>query len=284
MANTIGTTVWRNKYYANAIQVALRNMLVAEKICAVDRSDNMYIYNPYGTAPTTTVHAIDGSYTVSAFTNTNDTLTITDEFYSANHVYDFENTLSNFDLFANRTDELSASVAQAIDKYVLNALLTDGTGTYSTPSGGFTTAANLNTILSNLISKVAGYADVYKGLFLVLENTDLTGVIQAQATNGYSFADAALNNGFLSSYMGVDIYVVRTGTFATETEGTKSMVGSGHRVFGVKGVATYAAPRGLKFEEKMVTCKTGREIVCYGYLGFKLWTTKAALIVDITLV
>jgi len=51
----------------------------------------------------------------------------------------------------------------------------------------------------------------------------------------------------------------------------------------VKGVATYASPRGIRIEEKDVTLKTGKEIVVYGYCGFKLWTQKASLIVEITL-
>lgn len=283
--NTIGTTTWRNKYRSNAIQQALRRMLIAEKICAVDKSDNKYIYSPYGSTPTTVVQPFSGTYAAAAYTTTNDTLTVVDEFLVSEHIYDFESTLSNFDLFASRTNEMGASVATAIDKYVLNNLLETGTGTYSTPSGGFTTAANLNIIMSNLISKVAGYTDVYKGLFLVLENSDITGVIQAQATNGFSFADAALNNGFLNSYMGVDIYVTRDSTFSDYTvavAGSTEWTNSGHRVFGVKGVATYAAPRNIRFEEKGVEGKTGKEVVCYGYIGFKLWFTKLALIIDIT--
>jgi hypothetical protein len=283
-ANTIGTTTWRNKYRSNAIEQALRDMLIAEKICEVDRSDSKYIYNPYGSAPTTTVQVLMGTYSVGTYTTTDDTLTVVDEFVVAEQIYDFEQTLSNFDLFASRTNEMAASVANSVDKYVLNNLLDDGTGTYTTPTGGFTTAANLNVIMSNLISKVSGYQDVYKGLFLVLENTDITGVIQAQATNGFSFADMALKNGFLTSYMGVDIYVTRTGCFTTSTmSGSQGYTTTGHRVFGVKNVATYAAPRGIRYEEKMVSGATGREVVTYGYIGFKLWATKAALIVDITL-
>jgi hypothetical protein len=282
--NTIGTTVWRSKYRSNAIAEALKVMLVCEKICAVDRTDVKYIYNPYGSTPTTVIQTIQGTYAPAAYTTTNDTLTVSDEFIVSEHVYDFEETLSNFDLFASRTNELAASVATAIDAHVLNVLTEAAdTTTYTTPTGGFTTASNLNIIMSNLISKVAGYADVYKGLFLVLENTDITGVIQAQATNGFSFADAALNNGFVSSYMGVDIYVVRTGTFASTTTGSETYTNSGHRVFGVKNVATYAAPRGVKFEEKSVTGKTGKEVVAYGYIGVKLWSTKVPLICDITL-
>lgn len=282
--NTIGSTAYRTKFKSAMLQEVLRNALVAEKICEVDRGDNYTIKNPYGSDATVEITGLTGTYSVNDYTITDDTLTVTDEFKSAEHVYDFEEVLSNYDLFKERTYNQMQLVREKIDRYVLNNLCEDGTGTYSTPSGGFTTAANINVILSNLLSKVAGYAEVYKGLFLVLENTDITGLVQAQMTNGYSFADAALNNGLLTHQAGVDIYVVRTGTFASETLGTKTYTNSGHRVFGVKGSATYAAPRGVKFEEKPVSGKTGMELVTYGYIGFKLWAQKAALVVDITIV
>lgn len=284
MANTIDTRVYRDKYRSKSLEQVLRNALVCEKICEVDHSDIKRIENPYGSQPTATVQTIAGTYTLAEYQTTDDVLTVADEIVVAEHIFDFENLLTNFDLFANRTDEQNYAVAYKIDYFVLNALCEDGTGTYTTPAGGFTTAANINVIMSNLISKVAGYADTYKGLFLVIENTDIVGFVQAQVTNGFSFADAALKNGWMSNYMGVDIYVVRTGTFVTATIGTRADISnSGHRVFGVKGISTYASPRGIRFEEKDVTLKTGKEVVTYGYVGFKLWTPKAALIVDITL-
>jgi hypothetical protein len=49
---------------------------------------------------------------------------------------------------------------------------------YTTPTGGFTTAANINEIMANLISKVAGFSEAYNGLFLVIENTDIVGFAQ----------------------------------------------------------------------------------------------------------
>jgi len=169
----------------------------------------------------------------------------------------------------------------------LNEVCERANQTYTTPAGGFTTAANIPVIMSNLISKVSGYADSYNGMFLVIENTDVPGFIQSQAASGFSYADAALNNGFLTSYMGVDVYVVRTGCFTTLTtsgaSGSKTWSNSGHRVFGVKNTATYAAPRGIRYEEKFVTATTGMEIVTFGYVGFKYWTTKYDLGVDITL-
>jgi hypothetical protein len=281
--NTIGTQVWREKYLKSTLEIALRKGLVAEKICAVDRTDAKVIKSPYQTAPTTVVQALTGTYVPAAFTITNDALTVTDEFIVSEHIFDFQEVLSDFNLYAARVDDMTYSVMTQIDTFVLNNLCEDGTGTYTTPAGGFTSASNINIIMSNLLSKVAGYADVYKGLYLVIENTDVPGFVQAQATNGFSFADAALKNGFMANYMGVDIYVVRTGTFADATLGTTTYTNSGHRVFGVKGIATYAAPRGIQVEEKSVSGKTGKEIAIYGYIGFKQWTPKAELTVDITL-
>ena len=280
--NTITERTYRDKYRLATLDTNLRYAMVAEKVCLVDRSEVKRIDSPYGNQPTATVSALTGTYTVSEWTVTDDYLQVTDEFKFAEHIYDFEEALTDFDLFASRTDEMMYSVAYAIDYWVINNLCEAGNATYTTPAGGFTTASNINVIMSNLLSKVMGYADVYKGLFLIIEAADTVGFTQAQATNGFSFADAALKNGFMASYMGVDVYVVKDSTFASETKGTTAYTNSGHRVFGVKGVATYAAPRGIKIEEKGVTGKTGKEVVVYGYCGFKLWTTKQNLVVDIT--
>ena len=287
--NTIGTgtysDVWRKKYYASKMQTVLRNALVAEKICEVDRSGSYYITNPYINQGTAKVSATDGSYSISAWTTTEDALTVTDEVTKGGHVYDFEKTLAHYDLFAARAEEQAYAVAVAIDKYVVNNLLEAATSTYTTPAGGFT-QANVPVIVSNCISKVMGYADAYKGLYLVIENTDVPGFVQAGAGSGFNFADMVLNNGFMTNYMGVEIYVVRSGTFddgAAAEMGSTTWTNSGYRLFGVKGVATYANPGGIKYEEKGVTLKTGMEIVNFGYVGVKLWTQKASLAVEILL-
>lgn len=281
--NTLSTKTLRDKYRQAMLDKLLRQALVAEKICQVDRSDAKTIQNPYGSQPTVVVQAIVGTYSPAAFTTTDDTLTVADEFIVSEHIFDFEKVFSVFDLGANRIEEQTFAVAAKIDRFVLNNLCEDGTGTYTTPVGGFTTAANVIVILSNLLAKVAGYSQSYNGLFLVLESTELPGVIQAGATNGFSFADSVLNNGFFTSMMGIDIYVVRPSTYADETLGTKTYTNSGHRVFGVKNVSTYAAPRGVQHDEKSVSGKTGMETVTWGYIGCKTWATISDLIIDITL-
>jgi len=282
MANTISSRSKRDVYRSKTLGKALRKMLVAEKVCLTDHSDLNSIQSPYGSQPTTTVQALTGTYSPADFTITDDALTVDNEFIVSEHIFDFQKVLNNFDLFSSRFDEMTYSVATAVDRFVVNNLCEDGTGTYTTASGGFTNAANVIGIFSDLLGKVAGYSETFNGLFIIVESTDVPGLIKAGATSGFSFADAALNNGFMDSYMGIDIYVVRS-VFADETLGTKTYTNSGHRVFGVKNMATYAAPRDIQQDEKSVSGKTGKELVVWGYVGFKLWTPKSDLIVDITL-
>lgn len=281
MANTISTKTYRDKYRQASLDKILRKALVAEAICQVDRSGLKTLQNPYGSQPTATVQAITGNYSVGTYTTTDDTLTVSQEVITAVQVYDFESTLTNFDIFANRVDENSFAVAYAIDKYVLNVMAKNAGATYTTPSGSFATAANLPTICANLLSMVAGFAEMYKGTYLVVENTDLVGIIAQQAVSGFSFADTALRNGFVTSYMGIDIYVVRTGTFQTYSAGSDSFQNQGKRLFGVKNVCTYAEPQGIHFEEKGVSGKTGKEIVTYGYIGAKVWAVNNVLTIAI---
>ncbi len=280
---TISTRTWRDKYRQATLDRTLRGAMVTEAIVRMDRSNNYRIQSPYSSTPTTTVQALAGTYTPATnWTTTDDTLTVTDEFIVSDHVFDFENLMSNFDMFADRIEQMNFSVKKKIDEFVLNNLCEDGSGTYTTPTGGFTTPANINTIFGALNAKLDGYEEVYNGKFIVLENSDMAGLYVAGAANGFTFSDGVLNNGKVTQWMGVDIYVVRDSTFTNATVGTITWTNSGHRVAGVKNVATVAMPGGIRVEEKQVSGKTGMELVTYGYVGFKLWATKTDLIIDIT--
>lgn len=282
--NTQSTYGNRDEYFQSQYEIVLRNALVAEKICDVDRRDLKRIQNPYGSQPTATIQAVAGTYSVSSWTVTDDALTVTDEVIYSEQIFAHEEFFAAFDIAASRLDNMMYAVAFGIDKFVLNNLCEDGTGVYTTPAGGFSTPANVNTIMGNLQALVAGYQDAYRGTFLVIENTDLVGFIIAGATAGFNFADAVLRNGLVNeNWMGTSLYVVRTGTFVDATLGTTSVTNAGHRVFGVKGMATYASPRGMQYDEKGVSGKTGKEVVVFGLVGFRLWAQKTGLIIDITL-
>ena len=287
MANTLSTKTLRDKYRAAQVQQQLKKAVVAEKVCIVDNSDLKTISSPYLTAVAVTAQAVAGTYSPAAITTTDDTLTVTDEFIAATHIFHFEEATSNFDLFFTANQGMTNALVEAVDKWVINELTDGGTGTLTTPVGGFTTAPNVVSILASIQSKVAGYAEAIGGTYVIVENTDLTGILASQAASGFNFADSALRNGLIGNMMGVDIYVVRTGTFVTaattSVSGSKTWTNSGHRVGGAKKVSTYAAPRWLTFEEKGVTGKTGMEVAMICYAGFKQWTPWASLTIDITL-
>ena len=145
--NSLSSKTLRDKYRSAQIQQALRNQVVAEKICLVDRTDSKTISSPYITAMTTVVQAVAGTYTPANITTTDDTLTVADEFIVSGQIKGFESILSNFDLFFAANEAMTNSVVTAIDKWVLNELCEGGTGSYTTPAGGFTTAANVITLV-----------------------------------------------------------------------------------------------------------------------------------------
>lgn len=282
--NTVSFAL-RHKYFQTGLQQALRNSLISEAVFRRDTSNLKTIENPYiSTSGTATLAAVGGTYTITAMATTEDSLSVADEVIVPTHVFDFESKTANFNLIADFLDDLMYQVAFTVDKFVLNKLLDIATGTYTTPAGGFTTAANVPVICANLLSKVAGYAGgLGSNPFLVIESTDLVGFAQAQVASGFSYADAALRNGFMTSYMGIDIYVIRTGTFVTATLGTLTAVNSGHRLFGLKNLGVFATPGGFSYEEKSITLKTGKEVVAYGYVGAKIWAPHLPLFVDITI-
>jgi len=282
MANTLSDYTKRRKYAASTLAKQLRTNTVATQIFKVDTSTNYLINNPFVVATTPAMTGLTGDYTVADFTTTDDQLVVNKEVKNAIHVKDFEKRLAEFDLTASMIEDLTAQNAILLDKWALNRACADAGSTYSTAAGGFA-SANILDIFSTLVASVAGYDEAMEGkLFIVLQNTDLGGIIKAGATNGFTFSDNALYNGRVMNMMGVDIFPVRAGTFVDATVGGDVFTNADNRIFGVKGMATLATPRDVVYEEKGVSGKTGKEIVVYGYAGFKLWSPKASLITRIT--
>ena len=128
--NSLSTKTYRDKMRAAQIMQALKNDVVAEKVCLVDRTDSKTISSPYITAMTTVVQAVVGTYTPANITTTDDTLTVADEFIVAGQIKGFEQILTNFDMFYAANTAMTNSAVVAIDKWVLNNLCEDGTGSY----------------------------------------------------------------------------------------------------------------------------------------------------------
>lgn len=287
---TIGTQnsvtfVNRHKYFQASLNQALRKRLVSREVFKWDTSNLKTIENPYiSTDGTATLQAVAGTYSPSALATTEDNLIVADEVVVPTHVFDFEQRFSQFDLFADFADNMNYQAALQIDTFALNKILSQATGTYTTAAGGFGNSSNIPKIVGDLLGLVSGYAGgVDNDPFLIIESTDVTGFIQMAMGSGFNYADAALRNGFSGNIGGIDVHVVRSGTFVTATLGTLSATNAGKRLFGIKGMAVVANPGGMKYEEKGVSGKTGKEVVSYGYVGAKLWATQASLFVNITL-
>lgn len=283
--NFTEATAYRKLWMPNLFQEYLFKAAIIKPL--VDyRTDNVkYIENPYGSAGTITQNSsIVGTYSVNTYTVTADTLTVTEEFVWSEHVYQFEKVASVADVRGARMKDAMGQLAYAVDKWALNELCDKGTGAYTTPAGGFTTPANVLAIAANLASKCVGFAANYSSKYIVIEPTDLPGVLQAMFSNGFATADRALNNGFLNHWADFDWYVCGASTFVSATLGTSTYTNSGHRVAGVKGLATLLQPLGeMQWMEKEVTGKTGVELALASYAGMKVWAQKASLTIDITL-
>lgn len=283
MANTISTHSYREKFATSRFSYLLRRALIMEAVCQVDTGSNKTIKNPYISTGGATGQALTGTYSVGDITLTNDDLVVDKEFIEGGHIMDWEEALTEHSIFQGAVDQMTFNVKNLIDQWGLNSLCDDANASYATASGGLATKANVNTTFANINSLLAGYAEAYRGLYIVVENTDMAGIIEAVADSGFSVADSTLRNGFVTSHMGVDVYVTRTGTFVDATVAGDAFTNANNRVAGVKGAATFARPRNIGYQEKGVSGKTGMELAIWGYAGFKQWVPTQDLTIDITL-
>lgn len=282
MANSISTETLREKYAMSRLDHNLRRRLVAAGVMKVDTTDNKIIECPFVTTDGAAIGALAGTYSVGDVTVTNDKLEVTEYVAEAVHIFDFETRFNDFDLFTGAIDEMTFNIGEKIDRFALNEVVDNAGVSIATPSGGFA-QANIDNIFGDIAAAFTGYADAMNGVYLVIENTEVSGLVQNQVLTGFSYRDAVAKNGLAGEYMGVEIYVTRTGTFVDATVGTQTFTNANNRLAGVKNTATFANIRSGGYEEKMVSGKTGKEVVVYGYTGAKVWSTKANLTADVVL-
>lgn len=270
-ANTISSRTYRDELRSNVLQETLYTATVIEAIADIDRSGLKKIENPYASVPTIVIQTTAGTYTPAAYTTTDDSLNVTQELIVAEQIYDFESSLTDVNMFMERQKRMSRNIAVALDKQAISDVLATSSISTLAVTAGFASYGVLKA-LGGLQGLVAGYANGLNDVFMVIESTDIQPFIQAQVSNGFNMADMALKNGFMGNYLGVDIYVVRSGVSP-----------SAHRLAGIKKRFTVALPTQWKWEEKGVSGKTGKEVVLYGYYGSKVWNNNLPLIVDVQL-
>jgi hypothetical protein len=281
----LSTFTNRKKYALSKIDTVLAKEIISPQIFKVDTGNSKTIESPYFSATTTTGQNIAGTYTPANATTNDDTLTVNKEFINAQHVFDSEQRLSNFDTAKDLMDEMTRSFTEEVDKWALNRALADvqaataSTASFATAAGGITKTNAMN-VIGTILGNLSGYKNsIGQNPYLVIENTELGAFIEAQAAQGFAYADKVMYTGLVRNMAGVDLLVARTGTFVSATVSGDVFTNAGKRLFGVYNKITLAVPSGSRdgkmmadYEELKVSGKTGMELRMVGYGGVKVWT------------
>lgn len=280
MANTISAQTYK-QMWERTLQRQLEKSLVSYRIANTITDAVKQIHNPYQSRPTATDQALAGTYTVATFSTTDDTITVDKEAIVAEHVYKHEQLLSRYDLGVERAKEHAYVIKEKIDAVAFQTIATTS-GTLTVDNTDLGGAAGPITLSANNVDDVfrvamekllAANVPVDRGVFIVLAPDHLTKLAEFQQSNGFSMADAALRNGFVTQFGGFDVFVSNQ----LYNDGTQD-----HAIAGAYGAFQLVLPRGgATFETKAVSGKTGREIVSQQIYGMGVWNYDKTKLVDI---
>jgi len=281
MANTVSTQTYK-QLWERTLARQLEKSLVSYRIANTITDAVKQIHNPYQSRPTATDQSLTGTYAVANFTTTNDTINVDKEAIVGEHVYKHEELLSRYDLATQRAKEHAYVIKEKIDAVAFQTIATTS-GTLQVDDGELggidgnpitLSATNVdNMFRATMEALLAANVPVDRGLFIVLAPDHLTKLAEFQQTNGFSMADAALRNGFVTKFGGFDVFVSNQ----LYNDGTQD-----HAIAGTYGAFQLVLPRGgASFEAKPVSGKTGREIVSQQIYGMGVWNYDKVKLVDI---
>lgn len=203
-------------------QRKLMRSLVSNGITEMKVTTDKVLHNPY----TSQASRTDGSattgqaYTASDYTISDDTLTIDRRAISAERVDPMDQMQSGNEIMSDRYETQAYNIQNAIDQYILSIPVSfSGVTDLDDSNLGSGSAGNPFDMTSSNVNAVAGYtteqllfqnAEMGKGAFIVLSPTGVNNVAAYQQASGFSYADAALNNGFVKGIApigGLDVLV-----------------------------------------------------------------------------
>ena len=271
----------RREYLMSKLNVNLKTKTVANDIFRIENTDSKTVLCPYITVTDAQAGAITGTYVLGDATTVDETLTVDRQIITAIHLLDHETRFAEFSLGKQAMDEFASKSTILLDQWSLNMAVKNAGQTSAIKTFAKTTAVDDILELKNL---VAGYEESFDGNFyLVVENTESAGIEKAGAVAGFVYQDRILNGQRVKTLVGVDIHVVRAGTFVDATIATDAFTNLNNRLFGVRKTATLALNNGVSYEELSVSLKTGKEMRSVMYAGFKNWTPRATLTVNVPL-
>ena len=202
--------------YETKLQERLSAPMVWKEILNVKYTDTGILRNPYLTDSTVSTGTRGTGYTSVAVATTDDTVSITDYVYSAEHIDDADLAQKSFSDFMEIADNMGTMLNEGMETAMLLEHA-QWTNFDNANIGG--AAGNITVSISNIKSiiaamktaiRTAGGAEMAQrnGMFIQWREADFEKVELLASSEGFNTADDALKNGIKQGfrYLGVEHY------------------------------------------------------------------------------
>ncbi len=278
MANTIAANAYTETRNGH-LQAKIRTNTIASDICNIHTNKYQeYIRTPYrsdavASSGTGRVCEVD----VQDFTVTDDYVKLEDYISYSERVCPSNEAYTAVDLTKASMDEINKGMIEEIDKKVFTDALAT-TGIVSVTATQITSAAEAKTACEQIVGALAGYGGKLSDRFIVMDNDMFIHFLDAGAAPATDFGDRVLETGDLYTYLGLYIYVVRSGQIA-----------AGEILAGVKkSIDLYLDEVGMRTEDLQDRASAADKVnlnkvrVALMYVAVKIWEQKKKAVVKLS--
>lgn len=202
--------------YETKLQERLSAPAIWKEVCKVEYTDTGIVRNPYLTDATVSSGTRGTGYTSVAVATVDETVSVTDYDYSAQHIDDADLAQKSFSDWMEIADNMGTMLNEKMETSMLlehaqwtnfdNASIGGGAGNITVD------LSNIKTIIAALKTAIrtAGGGDVAarNGIFIQWREADFEKVELLASSEGFNTADDALKNGIKQGfkYLGVEHY------------------------------------------------------------------------------
>jgi hypothetical protein len=202
--------------YESKLQERLSAPCIWKEVCDVKYTDTGIVRNPYLTDCTVATGTRGTGYTSVAIATNDETVTVSDYSYSAEHIDDADLAQKTFSDFMEVADNMGTVLNEAIETAMLLEHA-QWTNFDNASIGG--AAGNIAVFISNIKNIIATIKQTIRtagggtkadrdGIFIQWREADYTLVELLASSEGFNTADDALKNGIKQGfkYLGVEHY------------------------------------------------------------------------------
>ena len=202
--------------YETKLQERLSAPMFWKEVCQVKYTSSGILRNPYLTDPTLGTGTRGTGYTSTAIATVDDTVTISDYIYAAEHIDDADLATKTFSDFMEIADRMGTILNEGMETEMLSEhgqWTNFDNASIGGAAGNITVSiSNIKKIISSMKREIreAGGEDLANrnGMFIVWRAADFELVELLASSEGFNTADDALKNGIKQGfkYLGVEHY------------------------------------------------------------------------------